>query len=220
MFLGVAVAVGGSVAAAHADDDDDALWDVKMVRKFLRGFGLRNGQEAGIEFKERPPLVVPPNRDLPAPVSSDAMAVRSAAWPTDPDAKRRAEEKKAKSAKRDIRTYNPNLAGEDVLMPDQLNQRSNKPAEQTSDPNKPREMSPSELGFTNSMWKGMLGIGRSFSGEKDVETAKFVKEPTRNTLTDPPAGYLTPSASQPYGINAKAERANAGPVDRQTEGTK
>jgi hypothetical protein len=218
-FLGAAVAVGSSVAV-HAEDDDDAMWDVKMVRKFLRGFGLRNGQEAGIEYKERAPLVVPPTRDLPAPVSPDAMAVNSAAWPADPDAKRRAEEKKAKTAsrKRDPKTYNSELAGEDVLMPDQLNQRSSKPSEKTSDPDKPKEMTPSELGFSGSMWKGMLGIGHSFSGEKEVETAKFVKEPTRNSLTDPPAGYLTPSASQPYGINGKAEKSKAGPVDRQTDG--
>lgn len=219
MFLGVAVAAGSTVAA-HADDDDDAMWDVKMVRKFLRGFGLRNGQEAGIEYKERPPLVVPPSRDLPPPVPSDAMAVRSAAWPADPDERRRAEEKKAKSAKRNRKAYNPELAGEDVLMPDQLNQRSNKPSERTSDPNKPAELAPNELGFTGSMWKGMLGLGHTFTGEKDVETAKFVKEPTRNALTDPPAGYLTPAPSQPYGINTKAEKsANTGAADRQTEGT-
>jgi hypothetical protein len=217
VFLGVAL-IAGTSAAVHAEDDDDALWDVKMVRKFLRGFGLRNGQEAGIEYKERPPLVVPPTRDLPPPVSSDSMAVRSAAWPSDPDEKRRAEERKSKTArKRDPKTYNSELAGEDQLMPDQLAQRSNKPSERTSDPTKPAEMTPSELGFSNSMWKGMIGLGKSFTGEKEVETATFQREPSRSSLTDPPTGYLTPSPAQPYGLNTKEERPKASAGDHQTQ---
>ena len=218
VFLGVAL-IAGSSAAVRAEDDDDALWDVKMVRKFLRGVGLRNGQEAGIEYKERPPLVVPPSRDLPPPVSSESLAVKSAAWPVDPDEKRRAEERKSTKARKDMKTYNANLAGEDVLMPDQLAQKSNKPAQGTSDPNKPREMTPNELGFTGSMWKGMLGLGKSFTGENDVETTKFSKEPSRDALTDPPAGYRTPSAAQPYGINSKEYREKAKTGDHQIEGT-
>jgi hypothetical protein len=52
-----------------------------------------------------------------------------------------------------------------------------------------------------------------------IETSPFVREPTRNALTDPPAGYRTPASSQPCGINAKADRPKAGvDVDRQTEG--
>jgi hypothetical protein len=218
VFLGLALIVGGS-AAVHAEDDDDML-DTKLVKNFLRGMGLRNGQEAGIEYKERPPLVVPPGRDLPPPVSADSLSVKNAAWPADPDEKQRAEERKSKGAKkRDPKTYNADLAGEDALMPDQLAQRSSQPSERTSDPNKPVEMTPSELGFTGSMWKGMVGIGKSFSGDKEVETATFAREPSRSSLTDPPAGYRTPAAAQPYGINGKADRPKAGVGDRQTEGT-
>jgi hypothetical protein len=104
-------------------------------------------------------------------------------------------------------------------MPDQLAQKSDKPSERTSDPNKPKEMTPSELGFSNSMWKGMLGLGKSFTGEKDVETTTFAREPARNSLTDPPAGYRTPAASQPYGINTKADKPKATVTDRQIEGS-
>jgi hypothetical protein len=218
VFLGVALIVGGS-AAVHAEDDDDSMWDVKVVKKFLRGFGLRNGQEAGIQYQERPPLVVPPSRDLPPPVASDSMAVRSAAWPTDPDEKRRAEERKSKSVKkRDPKTYNSEVAGDDRLMPDQLAQKSDKPSERTSDPTKPAEMTPSELGFTSSMWKSMVGLSKTFTSEKDVETGTFSREPSRNALTDPPAGYRTPAANQPYGINTKPDRTKAAVGDRQTDG--
>jgi hypothetical protein len=32
------------------------------------------------------------------------------------------------------------------------------------------------------------------------EYGTFTGEPTRTSLTDPPPGYLTPSADQPYGV--------------------
>ena len=215
VFVGIALIIAGSAAVHAEDDDDDALPDVKFVRKVLRGLGLRNGQEAGIEYKERPPLVVPPNRDLPPPVSSDALAVKSAAWPSDPDEKRRAAERKAK---RERKTFNPETAG-DSLRPDELAVgKSNHPPMKTSDPSRPVEMTPSELGFSNSMWKAMMGFGKSFTGEKDVETTNFVREPSRNALTDPPTGYRTPSTAQPYGVNTKADmpKVSAG-KDRQVE---
>ena len=58
------VVAGGVAGACAADDDDSMLPDEKFFRSLMRAIGLRNGQEAGIEAKERPPLVVPPSRDL------------------------------------------------------------------------------------------------------------------------------------------------------------
>ena len=48
------------------------------------------------------------------------------------------------------------------------------------------------------------------------EYAKFGTEPPRDDLTDPPAGYRTPSPEQPYGIGpdkkqAKVKKAGDGP---------
>jgi hypothetical protein len=214
-FMGIALVIAGGVA--HAEDDEDEMPDVRFVRKMLRGIGLRNGQEAGIEYKERPPLVVPPSRDLPAPVSPDAMTVKSAAWPSDPDEKRRAAELAAKK-KRDRKAFDAGLAGEDVLRPDQLDApgKSKTASVKTSDPDKPKEMTPKELGFANSMWKGMLGLTKSFTGENDIESTTFTKEPSRSALTDPPTGYRTPSSAQPYGINTKQERPKLGPADPQS----
>ena len=61
-----------------------------------------------------------------------------------------------------------------------------------------------------------MGLGRTFSKDKDVEAAKFVREPPRGTLTEPPVGYRTPSPAYPYGINGKAERPKAEASDRQS----
>src|SRR5215470_13752345 len=211
--VGIVLVIAGSTAVFAGDDDDDPA-DTKFVRGLLRGLGLRNGQEPGIEYKERPPLVVPPNRDLPAPATTGSLAATNPAWPADPDEKRRSEERKARAERK---TFDPMKAG-DPLMPNELAAgKTNKPAMKTSQgPDHSPEMTPSELGYTGGLWSGFLGLGKSFSKDKDAETATFVREPSRNSLTDPPAGYRTPSAAQPYGINGKAETAKAGPADRQS----
>lgn len=211
--------IASSSVAFAADDDDNELWDVKIVRKFMRGFGLRNTQEAGIEYKERPPLVLPPGKDLPAPVAAGAPGVNNPAWPSDPDEKSRAEDRRIK---RDARAHALDKMDRgsdgDPLKPNELAAgRTDKPAvKTTSNGDKSPEMTPSELGWSNSMWSGLTGLGKSFTGEKIVETSTFTREPSRSTLTDPPSGYRTPSPDQPYGINSKAYRDNARTKDHQT----
>jgi hypothetical protein len=221
-ILGVALIVASGTVAFAGDDADDDLWDVKMVRKFLRGFGLRNGQEAGIEYKERPPLVLPPGSDLPAPVAANSPKVNNPAWPIDPDEKRRAEDRKAKQERRATRNLDKldtSVGGSDgnPLKPSELDAGRGPSSTQPYDPTKSPEMTPSQLGFANGMWSSMLGLSRTFTGEKEVETRQFVREPSRSALTDPPSGYRTPSPAQPYGINSKADRPKASAVDRQTD---
>jgi hypothetical protein len=210
----VLVIAGGTAAFAADNDDDDELPDAKFVRGLLRGLGLRNGQEAGIEYKERPPLVVPPSSNLPPPVAAGSLTVHNPAWPADPDEKKRAAERKAKAERK---PFDPYKAG-DALKPNELAAgKTDKPAVKTGEgPDHSPEMTPSQLGYTGGLWSSVLGLGKTFTGEKQVETAKFAREPSRSSLVDPPPGYRTPSPTQPYGINSKAEMPKAGPQDRQT----
>jgi len=212
--FGIVLAIAGGTAVFAADDDDDPA-DTKFIKGLLRGLGLRNGQEAGIEYKERPPLVVPPSRNLPPPVAAGSLAVNNPAWPADPDEKKRAAERKARA---DRKAFAPYKAG-DPLKPSELAAgRTDRPAVKTSEgPDHSPEMTPSQLGYTGGLWRSMLGLGKTFTGEKDVETATFVREPRRDSLTDPPTGYRTPSGTQPYGVNGKAEMPKAQTGDRQTE---
>ncbi|MBO0756448.1 MAG: hypothetical protein J2P54_11340, partial [Bradyrhizobiaceae bacterium] len=41
------------------------------------------------------------------------------------------------------------------------------------------------------------------------ESATFTKEPPRETLTEPPAGYRTPAPNEPYGVNKDKNTAKA-----------
>jgi hypothetical protein len=214
--FGIVLVIAGSTVAFAGDDDDDGdLADTRLIKKFLRGLGLRNGQEAGIEYQERPPLVVPPSRNLPPPAKAGSLAVNNPAWPVDPDEKRRTAERKARAERK---AFDPIKAG-DPLKPDELAAgRTDKPATKSGEgPDHSPEMTPSQLGYTGGLWNSILGLGKTFSGEKNVETATFAHEPARGSLTDPPVGYRTPSSAQPYGINGKAEAPKAGPRDTQTD---
>jgi hypothetical protein len=220
--FGIVLVIAGSTAVFAGDDEDDDLPDVKFFKSLLRGFGLRNGQEAGIEAKERPPLVVPPSRDLPPPVAAGSFAESNPAWPVDPDEQQRKAKRKAKAERRP-RDMDPGAGLEgNPLKPSELAAgRTDRPNMKTSqgaaDEHSP-EMTPSELGFTGSMWGSMLGFGKAVGLADKSETATFVREPRRNALTDPPTGYRTPSPAQPYGIDGKTENEKKTVKDRQLEG--
>jgi hypothetical protein len=218
--VGIVLVIAGSTAVFAGDDDDEDLPDVKFFKSLLRGFGLRNGQEAGIEYVERPPLVVPPSRDLPVPAAQSSLAASNPAWPVDPDEQRRKAARKAKAERRP-HSMNPADGQEgDALKPSELAAgKTDKPAMKTSegaaDEHSP-EMTPSQLGYTGGLFSSILGIGKAVGLADKSETAKFVREPPRNVLTDPPAGYRTPSPVQPYGIDGKEANEKAMNKDRQT----
>jgi hypothetical protein len=206
-LLGVFLVIAGIPGSAFAaDDDDEGTFDQKLLRGFLRGVGLRNGREGSIEYKERPPLVVPPNRDLPPPDTTGSVAPRDPAWPTDPDEAKKAAAKKAATAERkwtdvtswgDLAKPSQMKAGQTDALP---NEKGIKPGQtiETS-----TQLRPDELGYKGGIWTDFMNLGHSFDKEKPAEGAKFLREPPRASLTQPPSGYLTPSPEQPYGLNYK-----------------
>ena len=207
--LGVVIVIGCAGTGARAEDDDDALPDVKFFRSLLRGIGLQRGDN-GIDYRERSPLVVPPSRNLPPPVTTPA-AQKNPAWPNDPDVKRR---KEAKAARKDS-TSNGNSAMDEFmrpLRPNELKPKTNPNRSASTNPTDNRvidysaPMKPNELGY-----KG--GLFSSLFNSKEEEYGTFTGEAPRTSLIEPPAGYRTPSPAQPYGVGK--EKWNSTPVDRQ-----
>jgi len=201
--------LAGGIGHALAQDDDDELPDTKFFKNMMRGFGLRNGQEnSGIDYQERPPLVVPPTRDLPPPQTTDA-ARRNAAWPIDQDEQRRRQA--AAKRKQETRTF----TWEDLsrqLSPNELragatsakDQALRRNGDQVED--NERQYKPSELGYTG----GVLGTMHDFfTGNNKDEKVPFEAEPPRASLTDPPSGYRSPSPAQPYGLTADTKKPKA-----------
>jgi hypothetical protein len=150
----------------------------------------------GIDYRERSPLVVPPKLDLPPPVAATSE-VKDPNWPKDPDEARR----KAAIARRKKENKDPVEASR-ILTPSELNAaRTAAPERTNNDPVQPGNsatnpiLSPSQLGFDGK-------FSNLFGGNK-AEVAPFKGEPTRDSLTQPPAGYQTPSPNFAYGTGPK-----------------
>jgi hypothetical protein len=214
--LGLAVAAAvapGGVRAQGDDEDKTSIWnlDKRIFDGFAKGLGLQRGDTPGIDYRERSPLVVPPSRNLPPPETEGAS--RNAAWPVDPDAKRRVERSGSKK-KLDSRGFDENYQGR-ALSPSELNPAGSRG--RTASDSKPagngdvdgKPALPSELGYSGGLW-GWSSFG--FGGQKD-EQGTFTKEPPRNSLTVPPTGYQTPSAQQPYGVSKERARQTVTPLD-------
>jgi len=183
----LAIALCASYTAARAGDDDLQSQET-FTDKFLHTLGIRDPSETQYEinYSERSPLVVPPNRDLPPPISSKGPP--AANWPKDPDVQKR-------SAKADekpqVRPYDSVVESERALRPDELG--VGRPAPTVSAPGTGEQSSPSQLGEKKA---GLF----NFNWTKKEEYGTFTGEPLRASLTDPPPGYQTPSPNQPYGI--------------------
>jgi hypothetical protein len=193
--FGVGLVMTAGAARAQDDDEDDKTFEEKIIEGIMAGIGGTNMDNRGIDYRERSPLVVPPKIDLPPPESAKTE-IKDPNWPKDPDEARR----KAVIARRKKENKDPVEASR-VLMPSELNVRTPPPARTNNDPVQPGDslnnpvLSPSQLGFEG-------GFSKMFGGNK-VESAPFKGEPTRESLTQPPPGYQTPSPNFMYGTGPK-----------------
>ncbi len=196
--------LGGALLASSlpARAEDDVPIDTKILRGIMSSLGLKRGDESGINYQERAPLVIPPSSTLPPPENSSAAIARNPAWPKDPEiATRKAEAERERDAGRD--SSNRVEAEARPLRPDQLvvpggNTRADKQHNPVTDSATIGDrLNPAELGTKKGLFSGIFA-------KDEEQTVKFTGERTRTTLTEPPAGYQTPSPDQPYGVNGKA----------------
>ena len=193
--LGIGLVMTSGAVRAE-DDEDDKTFEEKIIEGIMAGIGGTNMENRGIDYRERSPLVVPPKLDLPPPASASAD-VKAPNWPKDPDEARR----KAAIAARKKENKDPVEASR-LLTPSELNKGkvaatargSDDPIQPGSQNNNPI-LSPSQLGY-NGSFSGLFGGSKS-------ETAPFKGEPTRDSLTQPPSGYQTPSPNFAYGTGPK-----------------
>ena len=194
--LGIGLVMTAGAVRAQEDDEDDKTFEEKIIEGIMAGIGGTNMENRGIDYRERSPLVVPPKLDLPPPASASAD-VKAPNWPKDPDEARR----KAAIAARKKENKDPVEASR-LLTPSELNKgkvaatarSSDDPIQPGSQNNNPI-LSPSQLGY-NGSFSGLFGGSKS-------ETAPFKGEPTRDSLTQPPSGYQTPSPNFAYGTGPK-----------------
>ncbi len=183
--IGLAAALAGGMACASASvaraGDYDDPSGTSFTSKVLKAIGLPDPDhpEYEINYSERSPLVVPPNRNLPPPIATDRPPAPN--WPQDPDIKKRQAVKKEPVHVEGDRVIDEGRP----LRPDELIPKGSAASAASSSP-----------GIAPKDGKGLL----SFDWFKKEEYGTFTGEPPRASLTDPPPGYQTPSPDQPYGI--------------------
>ena len=188
-LFGLALLAAGTSPAPAQDEES---FDQKFISNVLGTFGLKSNQ-ADIDYKERSPLVLPPRVELPPPETNPAAGAKN--WPVDPDVKRRRDESKRAAAGRNYEEESR------PVRPSELSTGS-VPAQRGRSPASPQSghagdlASPSELGNNKSILNSIWGS----SNDKQVQ---FKEEPPRSSLTEPPAGYQTPSPNQPYTAKSK-----------------
>jgi len=203
LLVGSFVAVGTATTARAGDDNDEAeeTFDTKLMHNFLLNLGLRQGDEPGIDYHERSPLVVPPTRDLPPPQTS-SKALNDPDWPKDPDIQRQRKVKRERkntvaAEEEDMRQLRP----DELAAPRGRTASASSSTESPPNPDATRaeQMTPRQLGFKGFSWNL-----KSFF-DKEGTVVPFVKEPERTSLTDPPPGLRTPSPRYQYGSKNKLE---------------
>jgi len=187
------LALSSAAFAQDADDDGTAemTFEQKIVHQFMLGLGATNGNN-GIKYRERSPLVLPPNTALPQPQTA-ARNAAPANWPKDPD-----------EAQRKAMAAAPPVSYEESrrqLTPTELakgrtSAKSRVPNDTYPQPGQDpsRPLRPDEMGYKGGVFGTLWGAGQK------EEVAKFTGEPDRNTLTEPPPGYQTPSPNFAYGV--------------------
>jgi len=199
-FLLAVVLVASAAGNVLAEDDEnEPTFEEKIIKKILRGAGLDVGREH-IEYRDRSPLVIPPNRDLPPP--EDAAAVDNPNWPKDPD--RQPKKKTGAKAGNKADSIDQYKRDRATLSPQEIDKGRVAGAGRVTEPGKDTIDNGSEYGG-RPLTPEKLGTKKWFNwfGSQPEQTP-FTREPERSSLTQPPPGYQTPSPSYPYGLAGSA----------------
>jgi hypothetical protein len=182
-FAGMALAGFAGAAPARAQEDTNPLNSV------LGFVGMQSDKDKEtIDYRARPPIVVPPKMDLPAPKE----AARDPSWPTDPDV-----EKQRRAALDSRQRVRP--APYSVSEPDSPREASDLPSD---GPNE-CEASAGTPFCLYGPWKVLQSVIGGFQPEVAVQPGE---EPSRKYLTEPPPGYRSATAvAKPDAPKAESE---------------
>jgi hypothetical protein len=192
----------GSVGAAKAQQaDDEDSFEQSIIKSILGGLGVDVGNRKGIEYRERSPLVIPPNLDLPPP-DQPSVSAQNPAWPREQTRK-----KTAAQVKPQMYATPEDPGTSSRMSAEEMRRGTSRNAERVTDPSKSGSQEDIDIGRPlrpNELGSRSIFNWRALTGSYATENAKFEGEPSRGTLTQPPPGYQTPSGSQPYGVGAEA----------------
>jgi len=187
---------GGLVLAAQPAFAQEGM----LFKNLIEGtFG--RGEGSDIDYRARPPLVVPPSSALPRP--QDPGDARNAAWPSDPDVQRRKDAANPRPYALSEKARNNPLLSQEELRRGRISRGEDAPIVAEEHGNYNNQIQPIRIGRD-------VAARRNQSAEN---TLTYGSEPQRRLLTDPPTGYRMPAAT------AKLGPGRSGPVeDKQAVG--
>jgi hypothetical protein len=159
----------------------------QLFKNLMEGvIGKRGGED--IEYRERPPLVVPPGSALPRP--QEPASARTAAWPNDPDVARRKVDANASifDLESDRRRKNPWL-NQAELRQGPAPRATGRPVIVEEHNNYNNQIEPIRRAKEEAARRV----------QEDIAQLNYGSEPPRRLLTDPPVGYRRPAGSAPVG---------------------
>ena len=154
----------------------------------IDGIGFGKDKDP-IEYRERPPLVVPPSYNLRPPEQKSPSA-RAANWPNDPDlARRKAKEADGRKPRASSSDYD---RGGNKLSVEEL--RSGRVAGAGAPSSQFDPTKPDSRGWLNP--DVVAAQGKAFIGMQEP-ALKPGEEPKRKFLTDPPKGIRAAAGNAP-----------------------
>ena len=175
-----------------------------QFQEIMDGIGFGREKDP-IEYRERAPLVVPPNLNLRSP-EERPIAAREAKWPNDPDVlRKKAEDEESRRPRSSTANDNHNVrlspeelrkgrvpGGEVGGNADSYHSRNNNGYDKDQDAY--GRLSPDKL----------RAQGEAFNGLTREAPLKPGEEPKRRYLTEPPVGVRAPASGAP--VVASAEK--------------
>jgi hypothetical protein len=179
--------------------------DTNTFNSLLGFFGMQfDKEDAHIDYRARPPLVVPPRNDLPPPKE----AKRDPNWPDDPDvmARRRAALDSKRPAPQDFLNKRAELSPQEAAgRKAQTSQAKAKGEEEDESRCLLNGPASGEHSCLYAPWKLLQTV---FGGEASDKVEPGV-EPPRRYLTEPPAGYRSATAATTATNDAPREQPDA-----------
>jgi len=175
-----------------------------QLQRLLGNFGLLAipSDTPDFEYRERPPLVVPPSAELPVPRNPTDITAAVPDWPADPEIARQREQKRYDRLPIDQRRdafYTGRLLTADELRRGTVARKSSR---------EPMTRIGEEMTAGREIQATPKGFFGMFKYEEEKPVA-FTGEPPRTRLTEPPVGYQTPSPNAPYGVVSKDKPSTA-----------
>jgi hypothetical protein len=201
----------GLTAAAFATTA--AAQEGQLVKNLLSGIGVIPEDKDPIDYRERPPLVLPPRMDLRDPAQPGSARAGNGQWPNDPDvAERRRRAAEAQTPATETDAYRMNGRNTRLTV-DEMRAGRRAGAEVPNAPVAPKS--------DNGHWMNPDVLRAQHAQGRSSEVADG-NEGTRRSLTEPPSAYRRSATGQPikgsFGVTERVDEADPRVFQRQQRG--